>query len=878
MNAGVTNITTGTIRNGTGFNSFSQFQVGTGNTVNLHVPDAANKLLNIVRDGPVFVDGILNGYKSGQIGGDIYFADPHGFVVGPNGTVNVGSLTVQTPKAAFLESVIDAQGNIDDAATAALLAGATPISADGFILVQGKINAQSGVRLFGQTVSIGGTTPPTTPAEISKMLFDATVNTAGLKEGAAITVRNGAIVIEAAGDAVLGGTIQASGAADHDAGSVTVTAGNDVTISGDARLAAAGGGDGSNAGSVLIKAGHDLGVEQGAVANVHGKDGGNGGTVELSAAGTGSFTGATLDAGSDRGAAGSILIDPSSVVIGGGAPTNYPSDTPTIPSTIPSIASNGANVTVTADTSIVIASNGYINTRKTAGTGNDKTSLSTGNSGDVTLNAPGIQVFGEINSFALNTTGAGASTWTDGKITLNASLSEHGQAGHTFANTGIDIYGVLNGGVIDLEANATARTEYDTVAAVFVDLAESLFGVGAGYVKSTTNAAINIYSGAHVTGSGDVTLNAWTNTVAKDPVYNVSLLTFMSLTGGLAVPSVVVGDVNATTTAHIGSGATVSSGGALTVRAHSSDDLEVSTFTVTTSVPIDASVAYSTADIQSNALIDSGATITANSLRVAARNDNSFNTSVSVYDLGDGNAGIAVAIADGHHAQATANLGASPTLNGTFAANAGPQVLVEAENSTTADAVLATATVGTTKLLRPIVNAVQGAVQALQNRIGGKVSDASGSDKTKTPKFGASVAVSLDNRQGSSASIAGSDSAHAPTITATGPVAVVAHTFDTGVRSEGASGINAPDSKQGTAQDPSSTIAVSAGVAYAERTLTADAEIGTAVHITAPEIGVLATTDLPIDVTWLDWDSFNAVLAHANGFARPWQDGPHQLR
>jgi hypothetical protein len=62
--AGVTNITTGTVRNGTGFNSFSQFQVGTGNTVNLHVPDTANKLLNIVRDGPVFVDGILNGYKT----------------------------------------------------------------------------------------------------------------------------------------------------------------------------------------------------------------------------------------------------------------------------------------------------------------------------------------------------------------------------------------------------------------------------------------------------------------------------------------------------------------------------------------------------------------------------------------------------------------------------------------------------------------------------------------------------------------------------------------------------------------------------------------------------------------------------------------------
>ncbi|HMI96506.1 MAG TPA: leukotoxin LktA family filamentous adhesin, partial [Micropepsaceae bacterium] len=658
---GVTNITTGTVRNGTGFNSFSQFQVGTGNTVNLHVPDAANKLLNIVRDGPVFVDGILNGYKSGQIGGDIYFADPHGFVVGPNGTVNVGSLTVQTPKAEFLDSVIDLKGNIDDAATAALLAGATPISADGFILVQGKINAKDGVHLSGQLVSVGGATPPTTPAEISKMLFDATVNVVGLKEGAAITVRNGAIVIEAAGDAALGGTIEANGAVDRDAGSVTVTAANDIQISGEAHLAAAGGGDGSNAGSVIIKAGRDLGVEQGAVVNVHGKDGGKGGTVELSAGRTAAFSGATLDAGSDHGAAGSILIDPTIVVIGG-TTTNSPSNSLAIPSDIPSIASNGASVTITATDSITIASGGYINTRMTGLPGDEINALSTGDSGAVSLTAPSIQVDGKIHSFAKNTTGATPSTWKDGNITLIASQNKHQQAGHTDASTGITINGVLEGGAIALESNATAKTEYDTATAVFVDLLESLWGVGAGYVKSTTSAAIHINNGASVIGSGDVTLNAWTNTVARDPVYNVSLLTYMSLTGGLAVPSVVVGDVSAVAIAQIGSGATVSSGGALTVRAHNSANLEVSTFTVTTSVPLDVSVAYSTANVQSNALIDSGATISANSLRLTARNDNSFSTTVSVYDLGDGNVGLAAAIADGHHTSANANLAASPTL------------------------------------------------------------------------------------------------------------------------------------------------------------------------------------------------------------------------
>src|SRR5579871_5914240 len=197
LSGGATNITTATIHNGTGLNSFSQFRVGTGNTVNLQVPDNADKLLNIVRDGPVFIDGILNGYKDGKIGGDIYFADSHGFVVGPNGTVNAASLTVRTPTAEFLDRVIDVNGNADDAAMSALLAGATPISADGFILVQGKINTEHGVQLSAQRISIGGATPSDTPADIAKALFDATVNTKGLKEGASITVRNGAIVIEA---------------------------------------------------------------------------------------------------------------------------------------------------------------------------------------------------------------------------------------------------------------------------------------------------------------------------------------------------------------------------------------------------------------------------------------------------------------------------------------------------------------------------------------------------------------------------------------------------------------------------------------------------------------------------------------------------------
>src|SRR6202000_2681317 len=116
-----TDVTTSTVKNGNAYNSFSQFQVGAGDTVNLHVPDAAQRLLNVVHDAPVDVQGTLNSYKNGAIGGDVYFADPYGFMVGKNGAVNVGSLTVRTPTKDATDKLIDAQGNISDQATSDLI-------------------------------------------------------------------------------------------------------------------------------------------------------------------------------------------------------------------------------------------------------------------------------------------------------------------------------------------------------------------------------------------------------------------------------------------------------------------------------------------------------------------------------------------------------------------------------------------------------------------------------------------------------------------------------------------------------------------------------------------------------------------------------------
>ncbi|WP_157874620.1 leukotoxin LktA family filamentous adhesin, partial [Streptomyces sp. AcH 505] len=204
----VTNITTSTISGGNAFNSFSQFKTGTGTTTNLQVPSNASNLINVVRDGTTVIDGTLNSYKNGQIGGNVYFADPYGFVVGKSGTVNVGSLNVSTPSKQFIDGVIGPQGQINGAATNQLINGDFPLSPDGHIAIHGRINAQDGVRLIGQSVVVGaGGNPRDIARQDHAAKFAATVNSKGLRSASGIVVRNGSIQIVAGGSARINGRL-----------------------------------------------------------------------------------------------------------------------------------------------------------------------------------------------------------------------------------------------------------------------------------------------------------------------------------------------------------------------------------------------------------------------------------------------------------------------------------------------------------------------------------------------------------------------------------------------------------------------------------------------------------------------------------------------
>ncbi|MCQ2367164.1 MAG: leukotoxin LktA family filamentous adhesin, partial [Akkermansia sp.] len=150
----VYDVYTNTVRGNTGFNSFSTFDVYAETTANLHLADGTGKLINVVRDSSSHIDGVLNSYKDGRIGGDVYFLNPHGIIVGKSGIINAGSVSMSTPTAAFVEQLIARDGSISPTATQAVLAGDMPINEKGTISIKGKVNAARSVELRAGNVEV----------------------------------------------------------------------------------------------------------------------------------------------------------------------------------------------------------------------------------------------------------------------------------------------------------------------------------------------------------------------------------------------------------------------------------------------------------------------------------------------------------------------------------------------------------------------------------------------------------------------------------------------------------------------------------------------------------------------------------------------------
>ncbi|EJN14422.1 hypothetical protein PMI42_02029, partial [Bradyrhizobium sp. YR681] len=853
----VTNVTTSTISGNNAFNSFSQFSVGQGNTVNLQLPTGTQNLVNIVRDAPVYVNGTLNSYMNGAIGGNVYFADPKGFVVGRSGTVNVGSLNVSTPTREFTDSLIGANGQINQSAVGNLMAGSFPVSPDGNIRIYGRVNAIDGVRLTGQNVFVGGASQRDIANLDHAAKFAASVNSRGLRSASSITVSNGSIHIGAVNNARVNGRLTARSKTSTPS-NITVVAGNDVEIGKNARLSTASRtGD---AGGVLVKAANDVAVKSGAKFNASSKTG-NAGLVELSGNGVIDVgSGVSINLSAPAGRAGTLLIDPTDVVIGDASQgdTGVTLSNTSVANAIAALSA-GATYLVQADNSVTLAAHAVIDARNLDSA---TRTHSVGNAINVEIDAPTISIVNgaKILAQAINT---GGTTYTDGNVTLAATASQTLMSGHAYATTGITIDGTITGGTISIGATSTATASFtNSLASTFALVGESvpglILGLNGGYVAATATAAVNINGHANISGSGDVTIHAHGSERAEDPVIASTLLGLSPV--GAAV---VVGNIAGNVSANVANNATINAGGNLSIKATNDATMNVAAVSMTSSAILVATVAYSTASVTTTANVETGAHLSAGtaggsagSLTLRALNNNSFVTSATAVALDNpalnGSVGGAVAISN-INTSANANLGASL---GTSTDRMNGSVTVEATSNTTSNATSSSTITGTPALIAGL----QGAL------VVGTMRPDLFSQQFSTLfqanlNLKASAALSLaNNTESATAWIAQTaNGGGAPSIYTTGNVAVVSNVIDVGVRSIATASAITSSPVDGQA------VAIGASVAWGDFTHNSNAYVGEGTLINASKIGIAANTYMPITNTWTRWAGLGEVLSHLNG-------------
>ncbi|MBR1087140.1 leukotoxin LktA family filamentous adhesin [Bradyrhizobium manausense] len=940
----VTNVTTSTVSGANAFNSFSQFSVGQGNTVNLRLPTGTKNLVNIVRDAPVYVNGTLNSYMNGAIGGNVYFADPKGFVVGRSGTVNVGSLNVSTPTREFTDSLIGPNGAINGTAVGNLMAGSFPVSPDGNVRIYGRINAIDGVRLTGQNVLVGGASQRDIANLDHAAKFAASVNSKGLRSASAITVSNGSIHIGAVKNATINGRLTARSRTTTPS-NVTVTAGNNIEVGKNAKLTAAS--KTGDAGNIHLKAARNLTVAGGASFDVSSQTG-NAGLVDFSANGIIDVgSGISINLAAPNGKAGTMLMDPTDVTVGDASQgdTGVTLSNTSIANTISGMT-GGASATylIQADNSITLAAHAVVDTRHLDGSGHSTgaannialqaqtitiqhgaqllaqavNAATTYTDGNVTINNGGsaattVTIDGKIaagtvtvqasnlvaltahaliDTRALDSNGhsyrdahdvsisaptitmdygaqilaqaSSGSTYHSGAVTLTATASDIKVSGQATASTGITINGAITGGAISIGASSTATSSFTSsiagdFALVGATLAASVLGINGGYIAASATAVVNINGQANINGTGDVTISAHGSERAEDPAIASSLLGSLTPLGAAAV----VGKINGTVTTNVASNATISAGRNLAIKAVNDATLNVSAVSASTSAQFVPTVAYSTGSVSTTANVATGASLSAgtvnasgNTLKLTAINNNSFSTGATSIALSSptssGGVGGAIAISD-VTTSATATLGAS--LGTSASSRLNSSVVVEATSNTTSNSTMASTIVGTPAL----VNAIQEFAVSTASP-GSIIADHMAGLMPLSFNLKFAAALSLANTtENATAAIAQNPSGGAPSIYASGNVAVVSNLVDQGVHSNATSSAITSDAAAGEGT------AISASVAWGNFTHNSNAYIGGGTLINAADIAVDANTSMPITNSWLKWDGLAQVLGHLNG-------------
>ena len=412
VNGNVTDVTTGTIAGSSGLNSFSVFDVYTGNTVNMHLPNGANSLINFVHDKQTNIDGVLNGYKQGKIDGDVYFLNPHGVVIGQSGVVNVGTFYATTPTPDFMRNMFSAPGVINPTQFNQITSNGVPLSRDGLIAVRGTLNAMRSVDMQAGAMDVSGTVTTGAAAQFNAgQLVNLDAVSVDLSNAPSVT-------LSATTNINITGAISADGSDNQNAGDVDIRAGGTITTGAGADISASGVGANSDGGDVIIFADDTAVLGAGSVLRADGGASGDGGFVEFSAVGTVELAGGSLSAAASNGVAGSVLIDPDNITISSSLLRNSSASGGTNDN---NTSWNAGSLTLQAADTIRLSSNVTVSSRQVANQSSDsdhRTGASTGASGDITLQSQNIIM--ENNSMI---TAHGDSGYNGGAVVLDAGSS-----------------------------------------------------------------------------------------------------------------------------------------------------------------------------------------------------------------------------------------------------------------------------------------------------------------------------------------------------------------------------------------------------------------------------------------------------------------------
>ena len=171
--------------NSVGLNRFTKFNVADGQIANLYFQDINNanpvqKLINTV-NGRIDIQGTVNAMKNGSVGGDLYFISSGGMVVGANGVINAGNLTVL----ALPQSIIN---DINEVSLAKVREDYIDlahykVAENATIDIHGKIKASGYINLRAAYINITkeGANNSSTNASSSTM-FNTTVNTTNISQ------------------------------------------------------------------------------------------------------------------------------------------------------------------------------------------------------------------------------------------------------------------------------------------------------------------------------------------------------------------------------------------------------------------------------------------------------------------------------------------------------------------------------------------------------------------------------------------------------------------------------------------------------------------------------------------------------------------------